>query len=94
MIVGILELTLAVPAATLKEKRSVVRRVLARTKQKFNIAAAEVDFLDNPSAAEIALVTVGNDHAYIDSVLSKLEDHVVNLHLAEVTEVHREIEHR
>ena len=93
MIIGILELTLAVPAFTLKEKRSVVRRILARTKQRFNVSAAEIDYLDTPSAAEIGLVTVGNDHAFIDSVLSKLENYVVELQLAEVTEVHREIQH-
>ncbi len=93
MIIGILELTLAVPAFTLKEKRSVVRRVLARTQQKFNVAGAEVDYLDTPSAAEIAFVTVGNEHAFIDKVLTKIEDHVVGLHLAEVTEVYRDIRH-
>ena len=51
MWVGVLEVTLAVVAFSLKEKRGTVKRILARTRQKFHVAGAEVDFQDNMDGA-------------------------------------------
>ncbi|MFD0049352.1 DUF503 domain-containing protein [Actinomycetes bacterium NPDC127524] len=45
-------------AHSLKEKRAVLQRVLARLKQKYNISAAEVDHQDLWQRTSIALVTV------------------------------------
>jgi len=86
MVIGVLELTLAVPAATLKEKRSVVKRVINRTQQKFNVAAAEVDELDNPGGAVLGFVTVGNDRRYVNSVLDHLVNHVDGMYLANIVD--------
>jgi len=93
MVVGVLELALAVPAMTLKEKRSVVKRVLNRTRQKFNVAAAEVEELDNPAAAVIGIVAVGNDRRFINSVLDHVANHVDRMELAEIVDQHIELEH-
>lgn len=93
MVVGVLELALAVPAITLKEKRSVVKRVIHRTKQKFNVAIAEVEELNNAEAAVLAFVTVGNDRRFINSVLDKVINHVDRLGLAEIMDQHIELEH-
>ena len=86
MVIGVLELTLAVPAATLKEKRSVVKRVINRTQQKFNVAAAEVDELDNPGGTVLGFVTVGNDRRYVNSVLDHLINHVDEMYLANIVD--------
>ena len=72
MVVGVLELTLAIPAASLKEKRGVVKRIVGRTRNKFNVSAAEVDELDNPGAAVLGIITVANDRKFINSVLNKI----------------------
>lgn len=93
MVVGILELTLAVPAASLKEKRSVVKRILNRTRHKFNVAAAEVDEQDNPGAAVLGFSTVGNDARFLRSTLDKLENFVDDLYLAEIIDRSLSIEH-
>ena len=93
MVVAVLELTLAVPAFTLKEKRSVIRRILARTRGEFNVAAAEVDELDNPGGAVLGFSSVGNDKRYLEGQLTALESFVDRLELAEIVDVHREFLH-
>jgi uncharacterized protein YlxP (DUF503 family) len=64
---------------SLKEKRSILKSVLKRLPQKFNVAVAEVDHQDVWGTAVIALVTVGNDAAHLHSQLQKavswLENH-------------------
>jgi hypothetical protein len=93
MVVAVLELTLAVPAFTLKDKRSVVRRVIARVRAEFNVSAAEIDELDNPDGAVIGFSSVGNDKRYLEGQLSALEDFVDRLELAEIVDAHREFLH-
>ena len=85
MVVGVLEVCLAVPAATLKEKRSVVRRVVSRTRQRFNVSVAEVDEQDVPSSAVIGIVTVSASRSVVDRLFQKVEDAIEEMHLCEVT---------
>jgi uncharacterized protein YlxP (DUF503 family) len=40
---------------TLKDKRQVVKALLDRLRERFNIAAAEVDHLDSPRFATLAV---------------------------------------
>lgn len=89
-----MEIALAVPAFTLKEKRSVVRRVVQRTKNRFNVAVAETEDLDVPGSAVLGVVAVANDARLIDSVLQKVEAFIDALEVAEIVDVRREIEHR
>jgi len=57
--------------ASLKEKRSIVKSMLARLSNQFNVATAEIDCKDLWQTAVIALVTVGNDPAYLHGLLEK-----------------------
>ncbi|MCP4504310.1 MAG: DUF503 domain-containing protein [Deltaproteobacteria bacterium] len=93
MVVGIIEVSIAVVAFSLKEKRGVVKRVLHRTRNQFHIAGAEVDFQDNMDGAVLGFSAVGTDHQIMDRMLTKIEDFIVDLHLAEVMDVQREIHH-
>ena len=64
MVVGCLEITLRIPEAhSLKEKRSVVRRCIDRTKNKFDVAVAEVGLNDVHQTAQIGISAVANDQA-------------------------------
>lgn len=56
---------------SLKEKRSIVKSVLARLPKQFNVAVAEVDAQDVWQTAVVALVTVGNDQGYLHGLLEK-----------------------
>ncbi|MGE5594758.1 MAG: DUF503 domain-containing protein [Hyphomicrobiales bacterium] len=72
MTVGILRIRMAVPAETLKEKRSVVKSVIERVRQRFNAAVAEIKDLDDPGQATIAVVCVSNETAHADSQLGNI----------------------
>lgn len=56
---------------SLKEKRRIVKSILARLSQQFNVATAEVDCHDLWQTAVIALATVGTDAGYLQGLLEK-----------------------
>ncbi len=47
-------------AQSLKEKRSILKRMLTRVKQKFNVSVAEMDYQDIWQRTTIAIVTVSS----------------------------------
>ncbi|WP_251549154.1 DUF503 domain-containing protein [Neobacillus muris] len=64
MIVGIASCECIIyDAHSLKEKRAVLQRILARLKQKFNVSAAEVDFQDVWQRTKIAIAAVSQAKA-------------------------------
>lgn len=56
---------------SLKEKRSIIKSILARLHREFNLAVAEVDAHDAWGTAVIGLATIGNDKAYLHRLLEK-----------------------
>lgn len=77
MVVGLLELVLAIPEATsLKDKRRVVRRVLDRARAKFNVAAAEVGSLDAHRRATLGFAVVSNDVRHANSMIDTIASYV------------------
>jgi len=90
VIIASLELTITFYATSLKDKRSVVRRVLARTRNTFNVSAAEVDELDNPGGAVLGFAACGNDKRYLEGQLTALERFVDGLELCEIVDVQRD----
>ncbi len=89
MIVAALELTITFYASSLKDKRSVVRRVVSRVRSTFNVSAAEVDELDNPGGAVLGFAAVGNDKRDLEGRLQALERFVDGLELCEIVDVQR-----
>ncbi|MBT2581948.1 DUF503 domain-containing protein [Planococcus sp. ISL-109] len=47
-------------AHSLKDKRAVVKSMMTRTKQKFNVSAAEIDHQEVWQRARLAFVTVAS----------------------------------
>ncbi len=93
VVVGALEITLALYAQSLKDKRSVVKRVLARTRGEFNVAAAEVEQNDVISMAVLGFVAVGSDSQYVTGLLQSVDKFIERLELAEITDSHVEVQH-
>lgn len=56
---------------SLKDKRQVVKSVVARLPQRFAVAAAEVDHLDDPRSVVLGLAIVGNDRTHLEAVLHR-----------------------
>lgn len=71
-IVGLCTLELEIAESlSLKDKRSIVKSLLARLRHEHHMAAAEIDLLDNPQAAVIAFVNVANSSRHLDTTLSE-----------------------
>ena len=90
MVVGIARVTFFIPGShSLKEKRSVVRRVKDKVKSRFNAAIAEVADQDVWQKGVLGVAVVGNESHFVGSAL----DEVVRLIRAEaeVTNVEREL---
>lgn len=94
MIVGAALIELHVHGAhSLKEKRGVVRSVLQRIRNRFNVSAAEVDGQDTWQRAVLGVVTVGHDAREIRSVLGRVVAFAEGVGLAEVTNSDVEVLH-
>jgi uncharacterized protein len=65
---------LALPSRTLKEKRQIIKSLMARARQTFNVAAAEVDLQDVQGSASLGFVTVSPSRAYAAGLLEQLEE--------------------
>jgi len=77
MHIGVLTLHLSVEGAgSLKDKRQVIRSLVQRVRNKFNVSAAEVDDLNVWRRATLGVAVVSNDAAFANQVLSKVVDHV------------------
>lgn len=61
---------------SLKGKRSVVKSLIAKTRNKFNVAMAEVDLQDVHTRAVLGLAVIGNDKRFVNGVIDKIEDFV------------------
>jgi uncharacterized protein len=73
MVVGICRVAFSLPGNdSLKGKRSIVRRIIDRTKSKFNLAIAEVDALDAHRSAVIGFAVVSNDTRHVNSMLDRI----------------------
>ena len=71
MIVGIARITLELPAAhSLKEKRSVVKSLLARLQNRFNVSAAEVEAQDTWGIAVIGITCTSTAVHHADEMLA------------------------
>lgn len=58
---------------SLKEKRSVVRPIIAEVRKKFQVSVAEVDHVDMHRRAGIGASVVATDRAHVVEVLDRIE---------------------
>jgi hypothetical protein len=85
MVVGVCRIELGIWSGdSLKGKRSVVKRVIHRTRQKFNVAMAEVDDLDLWQKATLGFCCIANDQRFVNSMLDKILDYIEGLGIAEL----------
>lgn len=86
MVIGNLILEIYIPQAhSLKEKRMVIRPIIERLKNKFNVAVAEVDNQDSWQSATVAVVSVSTDRKHMEKVLQQvinfLDENFPDLHI-------------
>jgi uncharacterized protein len=77
MIVGTLVIRLVLrDAHSLKDKRHVLKSLKDRLSNNFNVSVAEVDHQDEWQQATLGVAMAGTDTRFVNSVLSKVVDHV------------------
>lgn len=74
MVIGLLRVRLHLPFThSLKEKRSILKRLIHRLRTNYNCAVAETEFQDHWQTAELAMVTVYAEKATTEKLLKSLE---------------------
>jgi len=92
MVVGLGHVTLRLHGChSLKEKRTVVKAVIARVRDKFNVSAADVGANDMHQRAEIGVAAVGNDHSHMNGVMDTIFNFIEAMGMAEVLDTDMEI---
>jgi hypothetical protein len=76
---------------SLKEKRRIVKTVIARLRNNFNASVAEVADNDVHQRAVIGFCLVGNDQGLINSKIDKMFNLAEELGLAEVVDTEMEL---
>ena len=80
MVVGVLRLSYSLPGnATLKGKRQIVRRIVERTRNRFNAAVSEVDLLDEPRRAVLGVAVTSNEGSHANEMLDKIQAFTLGL---------------
>ncbi|MFB3924667.1 MAG: DUF503 domain-containing protein [Syntrophales bacterium] len=87
---GIIEIFI-IESRSLKDKRGVIRSILKRTQNEFNISIAEIGEMDHWKRGQIGFCLVGNDRSYINSKLDKVLRFIEDLYLAEIVKSRIEI---
>jgi uncharacterized protein len=76
---------------SLKEKRSLVRPIVAELQRKFSVSAAEVEHLDLHRRAGIGLAVVSGDTGHLTEVLDRCERLVAGHPEVELLSVRRRL---
>lgn len=93
MTVGACRITLRLPENhSLKGKRQVVKSVVSRLHNKFNVSAAEIENHDSWQIATIGITCISNDERHANEILAHVTDFVRRERLdAEILDIETEI---
>jgi uncharacterized protein len=92
MVVGVCHLELYLhDNFSLKGKRQVLRSIVQRARQRFNIAIAEVAEQDLWQKAVLGICAVGNDRQRVNSTLDQVINFIEETQLTDVADSQIEI---
>lgn len=92
MYIGALQIELrAIWVNSLKEKRMIIKSLIAKTKNKFNVSISEVDKQDNHKMIVLGIACVSNSNSQIHSILDNVISFVEENTEAEIIDIHKEI---
>ncbi|MBO8162500.1 MAG: DUF503 domain-containing protein [Brevibacillus sp.] len=70
--VGVARVELHLPACqSLKEKRSIVKSIIARLRNKFNVSVAETAYLEQWQRTELVIAAVANEISFLERELAQ-----------------------
>jgi uncharacterized protein len=84
MVIGYGIIQLRIPeCGSLKEKRSILSKIIKRTQNEFKISIAEIGDLDSHKSAQIGFAIIGNDSHFVNGKVDHLLRFVDNLRAAD-----------
>ena len=93
MFVGIVRIELHIPAATsLKDKRSVVRSLKERIRERVHASVAEVDYQDLWQRAALGVAVVSGERRHVGEMLQSVRRLVEGTHGAELLDWQEQIQ--
>ena len=76
---------------TLKEKRSILKSVLTRIRQSFNVGIAELDGMDLWQYSVLAVVSVGRERKEVEKLLDQVNEFLNREEQLQVIEFQKEL---
>ncbi|ALS16560.1 DUF503 domain-containing protein [Clostridium butyricum] len=87
----IMKITLRAPwVHSLKEKRMIVKSLIQKLKNKFNISVAEVENQDIHSTIDIGIAALAGNSAQADSIMEHIITFVENNTDAEIVQIEKD----
>ncbi|HEX7101019.1 MAG TPA: DUF503 domain-containing protein [Nitrolancea sp.] len=95
MILGTAQLTLHIPdAQSLKDRRRVVKSIVQRVRNRYDVAIADVDKQQQWQAATLGVVAVANSSQYVETVVQQVINFIEqNLQSGYLTDVRTDVIH-
>jgi uncharacterized protein YlxP (DUF503 family) len=91
MIVGICHLDVIIPENhSLKGKRQVIKRIIDRVRNRFNISIAEVGDNELWQRSQLGISLVGNDRRFVNSYLDRVVNFIEAMNIVDIA--HSELE--
>lgn len=78
-------------AHSLKEKRMVVKSIIAKLQNKFNISVGEVENQDIHNLITIGIVGIGLDAKVCDSTIEHIINYIEEITDAEIIDIQQEV---
>jgi len=79
MVIGVCTVVLRIHGSqSLKDKRRVVKSILAKVRNQFNVSMAEVNANDVWKSAVLGIACVSSDAAYAHGLLTKVVETIEN----------------
>lgn len=92
MVIGLLTVHLVIDGCdSLKDKRQILKSLMAHLKRKFNISVAEVGDHELWRRSEVAVAIVSTESKYADQVMAQVINHIESDPRVSLQGVHTEI---
>ncbi len=73
MVIGVCTIEMFFPnLQSLKDKRRILKSMLTKIRQKYNVSIAEIGYLDKWQRTTLAAACVSNDSGFVNRVLDQI----------------------
>ncbi|NLJ41333.1 MAG: DUF503 domain-containing protein [Clostridiales bacterium] len=76
---------------SLKEKRQVLKSLITKVQNQFNVSVAEVDYLDSWRRAALGLAFVANGSVHAEKQMDRALDFIDDDPRYEIINIHKEV---